>query len=183
MSNSRVRFHLKEAAAHANEVVTALKPYCIKIEPAGSIRRKKEDVGDIEIVCLPERQGLILNGQIQLFEAVPIQQQPLPEFVKIVNQWPSVKGDPRGKYTQRILPCGIKLDLFIANPDNWGLILAMRTGSSHFSMVNLACTWSAMGYEAANGVLYKDGKKFVFPEEQDLFELLHISWIEPELRI
>ena len=35
-----------------------------------------------------------------------------------------MKGEPTGKYTQRRLPEGLTLDLFMADANNWGLILA-----------------------------------------------------------
>jgi len=34
------------------------------------------------------------------------------------------------------IPEGIKLDLFMANIRNWGLIFAIRTGSARYSHVN-----------------------------------------------
>jgi DNA polymerase/3'-5' exonuclease PolX len=33
---------------------------------------------------------------------------------------------------------GVRLDLFLAQPDNWGLTLLVRTGSAAFSMALLA---------------------------------------------
>jgi hypothetical protein len=42
-------------------------------------------------------------------------------------------GQPTGKHTRRILPCGMKLDVFMVTADTWGLQLAIRTGSAAFS--------------------------------------------------
>ena len=103
---------LEQAQQIANKVKFSLSLYCSRIEIAGSTRRKCPEVRDIEIVCIPR----CLEG-----------------FCSIINSWTKVKGEPTGKYTQRILPEGIKLDIFIANPDNWGLIFAGRTGSATFS--------------------------------------------------
>lgn len=182
MSANRNRIPLNEATEQANAVVKALEPYCTTIQIAGSIRRQKPDVGDIEIVCLPERQGLVINQQIQLFEAIEKEMQPLPEFIRSVDQWKRVKGQASGKYTQRILQSGMKLDLFIATPENYGLLLAMRTGSSNFSYKELASRWVMQGYESKNGILRRDGKIYPCPTEEDLFNLLRIEWIEPHLR-
>lgn len=182
MSANRNRIPLSEATEQANAVVKALEPYCTTIQIAGSIRRKKPDVGDIEIVCLPERQGLVINQQIQLFETIEKQMQPLPEFIRAVDQWKRVKGQASGKYTQRILQSGMKLDLFIATPENYGFLLAMRTGSSEFSKKQLGYRWALKGYESRDGILRRNGKIYPCPTEEELFKLVGIEWIEPHLR-
>ena len=38
----------------AGKVVDELAPVCERIEIAGSIRRKKPTIGDVEIVCIPK---------------------------------------------------------------------------------------------------------------------------------
>ncbi len=59
MSTS-VRRPLAEGEAIASALVADLEPYCARIQVAGSIRRRKEMVGDIEIVAIPryEPDGL-----------------------------------------------------------------------------------------------------------------------------
>jgi len=106
---------IDEAKKIADKYVEILKPYCLRIEIAGSIRREKPEVGDIELIAIVKD---------------------IKKFSKEVNKLEKVKGNPTGKYTQRILPEGIKLDLFMANIRNWGLIFAIRTGSARYSYVN-----------------------------------------------
>lgn len=45
---------LSRAKVLAEEVRQVLAPYCEQIEIAGSIRREKAEVGDIEIICIPK---------------------------------------------------------------------------------------------------------------------------------
>jgi len=71
----------------ANKCLQILKPYCERIEIAGSIRREQPFPNDIELVY-------ILKGK-ELFN-----------FVEAVDQWKKVKGEPSG--TQRSLPERIK---------------------------------------------------------------------------
>lgn len=153
---------LSKAIEIANKVVEKLKPFTERIEIAGSIRRLKSDVGDIEIVAIPkkDRSGLI----------------------NIVSKWQKVRGEPTGKYTQRVLPDGIKLDLFFATKDNWGLIFAIRTGSAEYSHKVLATNWVKLGYKSIEGMLHKDGKPIEIREEIDLFNLLKMDYVKPELR-
>jgi len=156
-------------------VVAALRPYSDRIEIAGSIRRKCSECGDIEVVWTPS-----IKGQWSAYE--------------LINSWHKVKGDAHGKYTQRILPEGCKLDLFRATPENWGLIMAIRTGSAEFSHHTLACGWRKAGYISHEGMLYnmgggqdcalfRTGAPIPIKEEADLFNLIGINYIEPERRV
>ncbi len=97
----------------------------------------------------------------------------------VVNQWPRVKGTLPCKYTQRILPEGIKLDLFFAEPNNWGLIYAIRTGSARYSHKVLAIGWVKRGFKSINGRLCKGDDIYAIQEEKDLFKLLGIPFKEP----
>jgi len=73
---------LEEAKKIAEKYLNLLKPYCLRAEIAGSIRREKPEVKDIEIVCIRN------ESQIN-------------EFSKMVNSFGKViKGKPTGKYMQ-----------------------------------------------------------------------------------
>lgn len=160
---------LHEAKSIADEIVLLLKPHCVRIEIAGSIRRKKSDVKDIEIVAIPK------HFEVGLFES---------GIATVVNKWEKVKGELPCKYTQRILPEGIKLDLFFADVTNWGLIYAIRTGSAEYSHKVLATSWVKAGYTSADGRLFHNQNKKVYDvrEEIDLFNRIGLQYIEPEFR-
>jgi len=162
---------LQEAKAIAEKIREDLLPHCYRCEIAGSVRRKKHEVKDIEIVIIPKpyETGLFTSG-----------------IAAIIGQWQKVKGElgPECRYTQRIHPGGIKIDIFFARPENWGLIFAIRTGSSEYSRVELACRWVARGYHSRNGMLESGNSHEVIElrEEEDLFKLLGITFIKPENR-
>jgi DNA polymerase/3'-5' exonuclease PolX len=103
-----------EARALAEKVCHQLVPYCEKIKIAGSIRRKKSQVSDIDIVCIPKTKPVKdLFGMISHHERDP-------GFINVVNQWEKLKGDAAtGKYTQRLIE-GHKLEIACATHDNWG---------------------------------------------------------------
>jgi DNA polymerase/3'-5' exonuclease PolX len=160
---------LEEALPIAERVRAQLAPHCYRIEIAGSVRRRKPDVGDIELVAIPRFYDL------GLFES---------GIATVVNRWPKIRGELGAacRYTCRMLPEGIKLDLFFATPKNWGYIFAIRTGSADFSHW-LACEWSRHGYTGRDGMLWKDGAPVDVPEERDLFRLAGVPWVEPEQRL
>lgn len=168
--NSKVtitRYPYAEALKIATAALERLRPYCVRIEIAGSIRRKKTEVKDIEIVAIPKPFG------IGLFEN---------GIAMVVNQWVKVRGELPCKYTQRVLPEGIKLDLFFAEEGNWGIIYAMRTGSAEYSHRVLANGWVRQGFHSEDGYLYRNGAKYEVREEEDLFKLLGLMYVEPEER-
>ena len=167
---SEITWPLAIAENWANDIMELLRPHCERLEIAGSIRRKKSRVGDIEIVAIPKpyETGIFESG-----------------LAKVVNQWPKVKGELEygiTRYTQRILHQTIKLDLFFAVPDNWGMILAIRTGSADFSHKFLAARWSKLGYRSEHGYLIKGEKTINVREETELFELLGLKYVEPQNR-
>lgn len=162
----------------ADTVVELLSPHCERIEIAGSIRRECEIIGDIEIVLIPKpyETGLFSSG-----------------IAKVLNQWEKVKGElvyGKCKYTQRVLPSSIigvegkrvMLDVFIADPTNWGLIFAIRTGSAEYSHEILAKRWVSRGYKSEGGHLVYKGKEYDVPEEKDLFERIGLPYCEPKNR-
>lgn len=173
MSENKEKKSYEEAILIAEHVISLIKPHCVRVEIAGSLRRKCQYVGDIEIVLIakPYEVGLFESG-----------------VAEIINQWQKVKGELNYgicKYTQRIHQSGIKIDFFFAQEDNWGNTLAIRTGSSDYSYKVLANGWKSAGYESENNYLYKIGdrtEKMVLKEEKDLFDLIGIEYIDPEKR-
>ena len=150
----------------AQNVKEILAPHCHRIEIAGSIRRKKPEVKDIEIVAIPKpyETGLFASG-----------------IAPVVDQWPKSLGQLPCRYTQRILPQGINLDLFLCEFNNWGYILAIRTGSADFVKM-LASKWKEKGYKGIRGKLTYQGKVIGVSEERQLFTRLGVPFLEPENR-
>jgi DNA polymerase/3'-5' exonuclease PolX len=177
------------AKSIAEELVRQLAPHCERIQIAGSIRREKPEVKDIEIVAIPKPY------EVGLFES---------GIAAVVNRWVKVKGELPCKYTQRVITLSIfvddpegtekgaikleersiKLDLFFATPANWGLILAIRTGSAEYSHKVLASGWVHRGYHSVEGILFHEKSKWErkVKEEWELFQLLGIPMPEPKDR-
>lgn len=127
MSDQRIR--LADAERVACKIVEALRPHCSRIQIAGSIRRRRAQVKDIEICVVPAIGGLF--GEDPDHQALDAG---IGMSVKsgLLASDPELKRDG-DKYKRFIVPSlGCALDLFIAMPDNWN-ILAIRTGSSRFS--------------------------------------------------
>lgn len=171
--------NIHEAQPIAERVLRLLAPHCDRIEIAGSIRREKPEVGDIEIVAIPKAVA-----QVDLFGGYGAVLRSV-EFVRAVRGLGMIeKGDPlTGRYVQVSLPECISLDLFLAHADNWGYILAIRTGSAEFSHVKLAAGWKRAGFEGRDGMLTRAGQTVPVREERELFDLIGLPWVDPKWRI
>jgi DNA polymerase/3'-5' exonuclease PolX len=172
---------LIKAKTIAQRYVDKLRPYCDKIMIAGSIRREKAWVKDIEIVCIPKRFCPESKNLFQ--EVIKEPERPLKEFCDIINSLEAVKGNPAGKYTQRILPEGIKLDLFMADKNNFGLIAMIRTGSADYSH-DMMVIIDKKGFKSDGGQLInKDtGEIIPVPTEKDFYKITGIKFIKPKER-
>jgi len=190
----------------AREIAIALgerlKPFTEKINIAGSIRRQKPDVKDIELICLPRYIEMVHSD---LFGAKTIERVISENFVGTVKSLGKViKGQPDGRYMQIELRERINLDLFIPEPDDYYRQYAIRTGSADYAARTIAAAWKRKGWCGSDQGLrliadciehpQPGGKSKwecinpgaekppVWNSEQEFFEWLGINWIMPKLR-
>lgn len=184
MSTTAEPLSLNKARELAMVLVADLAPHCERVEVAGSIRRGKPWVNDIEIVAIPKT--VAVAGTMDLFgnEEQAGGQERDPAFVEAAKRYihTHVKGQlATGRYVQFLTRTGVKVDLFMATRDNWGYILTIRTGSAEYSK-GLAHRWVKMGYEGKDGMLTRFGKPVPLNEERDLFTILQLPWVPPTER-
>lgn len=210
MSETKVRRSLSQVLPAAEELKRMLAPACVRIEIAGSLRRLRPTIADIELVCIPkiERQ---VQPVADLFEAKtgpPVDHNFL--WAALDGLGDQVHWIKRGeKYRQFAYPLHldgvseISVDLFTANEKNWGLIYLIRTGSSVFSqhvVSYLAKNFrpSHAGYVRMGGRApatikgdgfptwpdkAKDGMEIIpTPEEVDVFRLAGVRMLPPSER-
>lgn len=129
---------LHDAWEIAELVVGLLTPACQRIEVAGSIRREKADVGDIEIVCLPiPRMNLLGEPAGNMLEAAIA-----PAMAREPRlAWDGEKKRAGPKYKRFRWSEEIGIDLFIADGRNYGNTLAIRTGNADFSHYLVTQRW------------------------------------------
>ena len=181
MSETKNRLSYANALAIAHSVVADMEPYCERIEIAGSLRRKKPDVGDIEICAIPKmvRVNNLFQDEI-VVSALEIGIRNLCSRYS----WSITKN---GDHYKRIDLGPISLDLFVTTPAQWGCIFLIRTGPSDFShwLVTPKRNGGGMpGYlHIKDGRLWNGDEVLHTPEEVDVFDAMWLSWIEPEKRL
>ena len=176
---------LEQAQLRANELREQMLPYCHRIEIGGSIRREQKNVKDIELIMIPKTDVVIIKPQLSIFEAPVTKQVIVPELAEIINQYQSLKGNLAGggKYQQIYLPAhNINADLFTASGQSFGYIMLLRTGSYLFNRYFVLPRLKQRGYFLANGKIYKNGVEVPVPVEEDVFRLLNVPYIRPDLR-
>lgn len=180
----KTELKLSQALPLAEKIKDALSPACERIEVAGSIRRRKATVGDIEIVAIPK---LIpdMAAQLSLFGDPPMMVSALDMLLeRLTRDKPNfTRGDKNGELQKQFYVllnpedgAKIMLELWLASPENWGYIFALRTGPAEFNKAWV--TQQRKGgllpnrYSGSGGRLHKDGKPIPTPEESDVFDLI-----------
>lgn len=188
------RVRHQDAQAMAERVVGYLADACHRVEVAGSLRRGRPTVKDIEIVCAPRyRPGLFDEdgyGFDELLEAVRYRVRTRDLVWRKPDGSVSMsepKIAERGRYYRLALADahgGIPIDLFVVRPPaQWGAILAIRTGSAAYSK-RLVCHARNMGYRCVDGRLVHvdTGSAISTPSEQDFFRACGVDWVPPSAR-
>ena len=167
----------------AQKVVTALRPGCARVEIAGSIRRKKVLIGDLEIVAIPLQTDLFGNHSLTMTGLDVV----LAELVQAGKLAVPTRDGPRYKQFGVVSCPGLWLDLFLCEPQRWGVTYTLRTGSANFSRKAVTPRWRGgylpKGFKVEGGRIIDSNDDLIeTPEESDVFEVLTCGWISPEKR-
>jgi DNA polymerase/3'-5' exonuclease PolX len=177
----------------AEKLRDLLLPACPRIEIAGSVRRLKEDVGDIELVCTPDTRSPRLSFGSHLYMTrldalCGALEHDGDDDIRIHQ----IMGGDRYKKFWVSMDGGntwvIKLDLFIVRPpSDWGVEYLIRTGPKEFShwIVTPRFLGGGLpdGYRVEAGqVLSQAGEYIPCREEIDFLRFCRLDWIEPKNR-
>ena len=178
------KIDLDEATNIANKIIQHIMPAMDRAEIAGSVRRRKPVVGDIEVVGIAGHH----NNLVKLIGDIG---QTIKPGVPGVIPWTPKENS---KYIRVRLIEGMNLDLFVAKPENWGGLFLMRTGSGADANGNsfngftpgIFKKWKKMsggGRMTEAMPTMPDGTQLPVYEEQDFFDLLEMNFVPPEERI
>lgn len=184
------------AWAVAVGLVQALEPACERIEIAGSIRRHKTEVHDIELVAVARVEeradGLFGTTEVDLLDerigALMANGYLAPRLVE--NHRADGRIDVQQKlgpaFKALITPRGIPVDLFIVRPPaTWGVIYGLRTGPGTWN-TRLVTDCKTIGRKVEGGQVWRwTGSAWVVvptPEERDFFAAIGQPWVEPAER-
>lgn len=152
---------LEGAQKIANEVVKRLSPYCQRIEIAGSVRRQKPWVNDVDLVLIP-KDLWNLHGELMKLGQLKMS----------------------GKKIMRLSVGNIQVDIYVADEDTWSTLLLIRTGSTQ-NNIRLCRRAKSMGWRLAasgDGLFDDTGKRVAGDTEGSIFKALGLPYQHPEER-
>lgn len=169
LSSSQQRMLLFDAIKNVEKILNEIKKNeeIIYIDPCGSLRRKKETIGDIDILCcvVKGKEGYIIE-----------------KFTKL-------------SMVKKILACGetkgsiltnnnLQVDLRVVSKDVYGAALQYFTGSKQHN-IHLREIANQKGFTINEYGIFKIGRKdkpIGGKTEKGIYEILGLQYIEPELR-
>jgi DNA polymerase (family 10) len=164
LKQSKGRMNLGMAFPVAKRIVEILrqKTGSKKIEWAGSLRRMRENIGDIDILATGAEKEKIVRTFTHL------------EEVKEVL----ASGETKASV---IVEGGTQIDLRVVEEDSYGAALQYFTGSKGHN-IHLRGIAKAKGIKINEYGVFKGKKKIGGKEEKDVYRVLGMDWIDPELR-
>lgn len=162
----------KEAADRVHEVIKR-QPGVLRSDIAGSLRRKKEVIGDIDILVSAKK-----SASPKLMEVFTAH----PDVAQVLSS-----GETKASV---VLKSGINCDLRVVDDSEFPFALAYFTGSKEHNIEMRSRAkkfgWSLNEYGFSElGAEEKRGKaKRIVPckDEEDIFKALELQYIPPELR-
>lgn len=160
------RMSLKEALDLGKELVAKLKkaPGIKRISVAGSLRRMKETVRDIDILVTSHKHKAVMNAFVKL---------PMVESVL-------AHGDTKSSI---LTESGVQVDVRVVEEESFGAALVYSTGSQAHN-IHIRHIAKTMGLKVNEYGVFneKTGKKIAGAEEADVYKALKLAYIQPELR-
>jgi DNA polymerase (family 10) len=169
LSTSEQRLLLFDALKTVEEILAQLKKNkeVINIDPCGSLRRRKETIGDIDILCC------VKEGK---------EKEIIEKFTKLsVVKKVLACGETKGSI---LTVSNIQVDLRVVPKDVYGAALQYFTGSKQHN-IHLREIANKKGLTLSEYGVFKIDKKdkpICGKTEEEVYKILGLQYIEPELR-
>ena len=163
LNGCRTGIPLEEARRIAAAIVEKLRPFCERIEVAGSIRRERPMVNDVDIVAFPKELCLSMLTET------------IKSLAELAIDGPKIK---RFRFE------GVSVDIYLATRDAWATLMLIRTGSAENNrrLCGIAkhkgWTLKANG----EGLLNEAGKRVASDTELSIYNALGLPYQRPQDR-
>jgi DNA polymerase/3'-5' exonuclease PolX len=189
----------RQASALAYKIECQLRPGCDRIEVVGSVRRRASHVGDVDLLIVPKREAGLFGA------AQPGESLLEVEIHRLLNDKRLILGRCNGQRRKHFFTrSGYGVELWISDPDQWGVLMAVRTGPASFTRglvteehrggllrdgfaVHDWKVWQRIEDPEHRSLCIFDGETFdatpiCFEEERSFLETMAGGWIDPEVR-
>lgn len=162
------RVRLAVAAYFAEELMDALKAAtgnAIKnISPAGSLRRLRATIGDLDLLVASDKPELVLDTFVKL-----------PQVREVLAHGPTK--------ASIVAHNGIQCDVRVLEPARWGTAMQYFTGSrEHNIRTRDIALKKGLSLSEWSFTRIKSEKEILCATEDKVYETLGMDWIPPELR-
>ncbi len=177
------KLELAEVKKVAVEIITDLNPFCERIAIAGSIRRNRPLVSDIELVVIPKYE-IVPSGFFDTIDTCLLTQH-LMRSAKYQMRLNKNGYRIFGEKNKLMLYKGVPVDIFTATEDNWVMLYFIRTGGAATNQriarraiqVNKALKIYEGGFlDNATGDIYR------VRSEEEIYDILGLAYEEPHSR-
>lgn len=159
------RILLGQAWSTAHDLLTALRnlPNVVAAEAAGSLRRWRETIGDLDIIVAASDAAAVVRAFVELERVHRVRSQ----------------GETKVSVE---LSDGLMVQVWVHPPDRFGTALQYATGSQLHNVrlrelaLNRGLSLSEHGFKK------EDGTEILCADETEVYEVLDLPWIAPELR-
>lgn len=158
---------LQEAERLAFKILQVIEPCCENVQVAGSVRRRRPEVHDIDIVVIPKP---FMWGRIPILMRSELYAKPGIGGPELIRMYVPFANSPDGQ---------AQVDFYAATAQTWGIILLIRTGSTDHN-IRLCTHAKALGMmlSASRGVLEK-GMVVASKTEEEIFKALILPYVAP----
>jgi len=158
---------LAEAMVAAEALVAKMSavPGVLACDYAGSLRRRSETVGDLDILVAADKEHA--PSIMDAFATAP-------GVVELLG-----KGETK---TSVILDGGMQADLRVVPRESWGAAMQYFTGSKDHNVAMRTIAVKKKLKVSEYGVFDESGKKLAGEDEAEVYEAIGLTWMAPELR-
>jgi len=164
--SGRERMPLGTALGLAEAIVTRLRdmPEVERIETAGSLRRMRETVKDIDLLVTSRRPGPVMEVFVGL-----------PNVAEVLAH-----GDTKSSVRLRE---GIQVDLRVVDPECLGAALQYFTGSKQHN-IRVRELAQRQGLKVSEYGVFREesGERVAGRTEEEVYRAVGLPWVPPELR-
>lgn len=160
------RLPLGRAYPRAHEIVRQLKAVkgVIEAEPAGSLRRMRSTVGDLDIIVAAEDSSAVMDAFTNL-----------PNVSRVLG-----KGETKSSVE---FSDGVRAQVWVYPPREYGTAIQYATGSKdHNVLLRQIALDKGLSLSDHSFKNVKTGKEIFCATEAAVYETLGLAWVPPELR-
>ncbi len=158
------RFMIAEAGHYADSLIDYLRkvPGVNDVVAAGSYRRARETVGDLDILVTARKTSPLMERFVEYDEVAEV----------------LAKGSTRSSV---VLRCGMQVDVRLVEQSSFGAALQYFTGSKDHNIA-IRRLGQQRGLKINEYGVFRLEKRVAGSTEQSVYRALDLPWIPPELR-